>query len=91
MSPTELDPASTPTAGDESALRRAVDNPWAVLALLFFVTLFLGLPVLWYSRGFSTVAKAFWTVAVLVWTAVVFWVFFLLMSWSWARIQDALQ
>ncbi len=59
--------------------RELADNPWLVLGMLFFVTLFLGLPVLWLSRGFSPLAKVLWTVLLLVWTGVVFWLFYLLM------------
>src|SRR6185295_17618761 len=53
-------------------VRELVDSPWLVLGMLFFVTLFLGLPVLWLSRGFSPLAKVLWTVLLLVWTCVVF-------------------
>ena len=38
--------------------RRALDNPWFMLVMLFFVTAALGIPFLWMSRGFSTLAKA---------------------------------
>jgi hypothetical protein len=60
-------------------LREVADHPWLVLGMLFFVTLFLGLPILWWSRGFSPVSKVLWTVAVLLWTALVFWMFYLVM------------
>ena len=60
-------------------IRELVDSPWLVLGMLFFVTLFLGLPVLWLSRGFSPLSKVLWTVLLLVWTCVVFWLFYLLM------------
>ena len=60
-------------------IRDLADNPWLVLGMLFFVTLFLGLPVLWFSRGFSPLSKVLWTVLLLVWTGVVFWLFYLLM------------
>ncbi len=69
--------ASTPSA--RAKLRGMADNPWLVLGMLFFVTLFLGLPVLWISRGFSPLAKALWTVLVLLWTTLVFWGFYLVM------------
>lgn len=69
--------ASQPSA--RTKLRNLADNPWLVLGMLFFVTLFLGLPVLWISRGFSPAAKAVWTVLVLLWTLLVFWGFWLVM------------
>ena len=37
--------------------RQALDNPWLMLATLFFVTAALGIPFLWMSRGFSTLAQ----------------------------------
>src|SRR4051812_23898367 len=59
--------------------RQLVDNAWLVLGILFFVTLFLGLPALWISRGFSPLSKVIWTILVLIWTAFVFWLFWLVM------------
>lgn len=70
--------------------RDAVDNPWLILAMLFFVTAALGLPVLWMSRGFSTVWKIVLTVVVLAWTVLILWLFWLVMVWSYTRIVDAL-
>ena len=78
--PTEVSPA----------WRRALDNPWLMLAMLFFVTAALGLPFLWMSRGFSTLSKVVLSVVVLAWTALILWAFWLVMVWSWTRISDAL-
>ena len=52
-------------------LRELADNPWLVLGMLFFVTLFLGLPVLWFSRRLSPVPNIIWTLLVLLGTPVV--------------------
>jgi hypothetical protein len=60
-------------------IRELADQPWLVLGMLFFVTLFLGLPILWFSRGFSPLSKVLWTVLLLVWTCIVFWLFYMLM------------
>ena len=68
--------------------RDLVDNPWLILTMLFGVTLFLGLPLLWVSRGFSPLGKIAVTVAVLLWTALVFWVFWLIMAWCIPRIMQ---
>jgi hypothetical protein len=81
---------STEPAELSPAWRRALDNPWIMLGMLFFVTAALGLPFLWMSRGFSTLAKAVLTVVVLAWTALIFWGFWLVMVWSWTRISNAL-
>lgn len=71
-------------------LRTLIDNPWLLLGVLFFVTAALGLPLLWVSRGFSTGWKVVLTLAVLAWTALVFWVFFLIMAWCYSQIAEAL-
>jgi hypothetical protein len=71
--------------------RDVVDNPWLLIIMLFFVTAALGLPLLWVSRGFSTFWKVTLTFAVLAWTALVFWVFFLIMAWCLPVIWDSLR
>jgi hypothetical protein len=68
--------------------RELVDNPWLMLTMLFGVTLFLGLPLLWISRGFSPLGKIAVTIAILIWTALVFWVFWLIMAWCLPRIMQ---
>lgn len=70
---------TTHDLSSRAKLRALVDNPWLVLGVLFFVTLFLGLPALWISRGFSPLSKVVWTILVLIWTALVFWLFYLVM------------
>ena len=70
--------------------RRALDNPWFMLVMLFFVTAALGIPFLWMSRGFSTLAKVVLTLLVLFWTAFIFWLFWLVMVWSYSQVADAL-
>jgi hypothetical protein len=70
--------------------RDAVENPWLMLAMLFFVTAALGLPFLWISRGFSTLWKIVLTVVVLAWTVLILWLFWLIMVWCYTRIADAL-
>jgi hypothetical protein len=86
----QVDPGSSRT-NVPPAWRAALDNPWLMLATLFFVTLFLGLPFLWISRGFSTWGKVLVTVAVLAWSALVFWLFWLVMAWAVPTILEALK
>lgn len=66
--------------------RRLIDNPWAILGLLFCVALVLGLPFLWKSRGFSTLGKIVWTVIVTLYTILFFWVFWQIVLLCWGRI-----
>jgi len=70
--------------------RDVLDNPWLMLGLLFFVTAVLGLPFLWISRAFTTRWKIILTFAVLAWTALIFWGFFVIMAWCYTRISDAI-
>jgi len=79
-----------PLSGKEQAKpqwRELVDNPWLMLAMLFFVTAALGLPLLWISRAFSPFWKVVVTIAVLLWTALVLWVFYLIMAWCWSQLR----
>ena len=76
-----------PAVPRQQSWRELVDNPWLMLVLLFGVTLFLGLPLLWISRGFSLVGKIAITLLVLIWTAIVFWAFWLIMAWFIPRIM----
>lgn len=92
------EPAVTVQAlADEDAVPRGAswqeiaDNRVALLGTLFFVTAALGIPLLWKSRAFSIHAKVTITFAVLAWTALLFWVFWLVMLWSGTRILDALK
>jgi hypothetical protein len=89
--PYAAEPADSPPGGPP-AWRQLLDNPWLMLAMLFFVTAALGLPFLWMSRGFSTFWKVVLTVAVLAWTALILWLFWLVMAWAvpttWEAIQE---
>jgi hypothetical protein len=82
--------AATPSTPQEPLWRRALDNPWLMLGMLFFVTAALGLPFLWMSRGFSLWGKVVVSVLVIAWTVLILWLFWLVMVWSYTRIVDAL-
>jgi hypothetical protein len=83
--PTDSQPDVTP------AWRRALDNPWLMLAMLFLVTAALGIPFLWMSRGFTTFWKVVVTIAVLLWTALILWLFWLVMAWTVPTIWNGVQ
>lgn len=78
--------APAPTPQEDSLARRALDNPWLMVGMLFGVTLFLGLPFLWISRGFTPLGKVVVTILVLVWTLIVFACFFGVMYWCAQRL-----
>lgn len=67
------------------------ERRWLVICTMVFAALFLGFPFLWKSRAFSRAEKIFWTIAVLVETVVVFWVFYVAMAWAIGNIRDALR
>lgn len=79
-----------PAAGSAFG-RSLLDRPWFILGLLFLVTAILGLPLLWMSRGFSRAWKIALSVAVTLYTAALFWGFWLTMNWSVSRIIDSLR
>lgn len=85
---TPAGPRSTQTS--TSSIWSLVDNPWIVLFLLFFVMAILGLPVLWKSRGFSTLSKLVLSVVVTLYTALLFWLFWLILVWCYTEITRAL-
>jgi hypothetical protein len=74
-------------AGQTASL---ADNPWVVLAFLLFVTLALGIPLIWISRAFSRPIKLLLTVLVTVYTALILWLFWLVMAACYHRIMNAL-
>jgi hypothetical protein len=39
------------------------------------------------SRGFNVWAKIALTIAVIAWTVLVLWVFFLIMAWCWSQLR----
>ncbi len=82
---------SVPPPDVSPAWRRALDNPWLMLAMLFFVTAAFGIPFLWLSRGFSKAAKIVLTIVVLLYTALILWLFWLVMAWAVPRTLNALQ
>jgi hypothetical protein len=67
-----------------------VDNPYVVLAVVLFVTAALGIPLIWMCRAWSPAVKALLTLASLVYTALILWLFWLVMLWCWERISTSL-
>lgn len=84
----ESDSTQTPT-DSSSDWRSLADNRWAVLACLFFATGALGLPLLWLGRAFSTWMKLLLSVVVTLYTAMLLWLFWLVMLWCYHRITES--
>lgn len=73
------------TSNVSPAWRRALDNPWLMLVMLFFVTAAFGIPFLWLSRGFSTTVKVALTIVVLLYTGLILWAFTVFMIYWWTH------
>lgn len=74
----------------KSKLNALLDNRWAVLAAIFFAMMFLGLPLLWRCPAFSRFEKLVWTIVVLIYSGLVFWLFYIVMVWCYGRITQSL-
>lgn len=70
-------------------LREMLDNRWLMLGMLFGATAALGIPFLWLSRAFTTTQKMLLSVALLVYTAAILWLFWLVMVWCYGRIAGS--
>ena len=64
-----------------------IDNPYAVLAAVFFAMAILGIPLIWMCRAWSPATKAILTVVTLLYTILIFWLFWLIMVWVWGRLS----
>ena len=67
-----------------------VQSKLAVLAMLFFVTGFLGLPLLWLCRRFSPAERWIWAIINTVYTCVLIWIVYKICMWSWNQISQTL-
>ena len=88
--PTVENEPSAAKPARKSPLLEAIDNPWVVLILLFFVMAILGLPVLWKSRGFSLPAKLGLSIVVTLYTGLLFWLVWLVFVWCWSVVSKEL-
>jgi hypothetical protein len=70
--------------------RDAVDNPWMLLGLLFFVLAIFGLPLLWMSRAFSTSTKVLLSLVVTIYTLALLGCTGAVVWWAWTVVQSSL-
>lgn len=80
--------SGTRAAGRPSNAGRLLHNRPAMLALLFFVTGFLGLPFLWKSRAFSANEKIVWSIVVTIYTCLLLLATAAIVWWSYSTIRD---
>lgn len=69
---------------------RLLDNPWFILVLLFGAMGVLGVPLLVKSRAFSPLVKCVIAVTVTLYTALLVWLVWLVLVWSYGRISETL-
>lgn len=63
-----------------------VQSRAAVLAILFLVTGFLGIPLLWMNQRFSTLERVVWSVIVTLYTVALIAVAWMIVAWSYRQI-----
>lgn len=69
--------------------KKFLDNKWAVLAVLFSVTGFLGLPLLWTNKDFSNPERYFWAIVVTIYTVLLIAGAAAICMWSYRQIMNA--
>jgi hypothetical protein len=67
-----------------------VQSRQAVLAILFLMTGFLGIPLLWLNKKFSNAERIFWSIVVTLYTLVLIWLAYRIVMWSYHEIMRAL-
>ncbi len=63
-----------------------IQNKLAVLSALFLVTGFLGLPLLWMNRQFSSSERLVWSVIVIIYTLILIGITALIIWWCYKQI-----
>ena len=76
---------SASTAGGNSG-PGMLQSKLAVLTVLFCVTGFLGLPLLWVNKRFSNLERVFWTVIVSVYTCTLLAGTVAIIMWMYRRV-----
>ena len=78
-----VDESVETTTADSQGLQ----NRRTVLAILFFVTGALGLPLLWVNRRFSIREQIIWSLVVTLYTALLIWGVAKICWWSYQQFQ----
>lgn len=67
-----------------------LENRPAILALLFLVTGFFGIPLLWMSDSFSRTEKIVWSIVVTVYTLILIGATVAICWWGYAQVNQLL-
>ncbi len=83
--------SADPSAGDSSTglFQRVVHSRAAVLAILFFATGCLGLPLLWMNPNFTRLQRWLLAIVVTLYTAALIALTCWIVVWSWSRISSS--
>ncbi|QDT01800.1 hypothetical protein K227x_01680 [Rubripirellula lacrimiformis] len=63
-----------------------LDNKWAVIAVLFAVTGFLGIPLLWMNKNFSSTERISWSIVITIYTFLLIAGAAAICMWSYRQI-----
>ncbi len=80
------DPAETKRVKKLGQMEQILNSRLLIFVLLFAVTGFLGLPILWLSPSFSRLEKCFWTVVNILYTSTLIAICLAICYWAWNRI-----
>ena len=69
-------------------LGQLLNSRLLIFVLLFAVTGFLGLPILWMSSSFSRLEKYFWSVVNIIYTTALIALSVVICWWAYARIVE---
>jgi hypothetical protein len=72
--PQQTTPPTSGSPPPEPLWRRALDNRALMLFMLFCVWGALGIPILWMSRGFSTLSKIVLSIVLVAYTGAMIWI-----------------
>lgn len=87
--PQDQHSAELPIGSDEPLGKIGRSKP-AILTTVFLVAGILGLPLIYYSPVFNQKEKALWTIVVLIYTAILFYILYRVAAWSYESITSAL-
>jgi len=70
-------------------LEQLLSSRLLIFVLIFAVTGFLGLPILWMSPSFSRFEKYFWSVVNILYTSILMAICVAICFWAWNRITGS--
>lgn len=72
---------------NQDLMKDISQNKLAVLGVMFGVTGFLGLPLLWINRKFSNVERVGWSIVNIFYTCTLIYIAYRICIWSYNRVM----